>query len=94
LTVRRPKTCPSPDPFRRGLHGAADYGSAEPGRLLASAKIAVHPSRDPDRIRGEEGTELGIEVSGMEVYASVFGVRARETRIARIVRQDDRATFS
>jgi hypothetical protein len=59
-----------------------------------SISVFVHPSRDPDRIRGEEGTELGIEVSGMEVYASVFGVRARETRIARIVRQDDRATFS
>jgi hypothetical protein len=56
--------------------------------------VLIQSSLDPDRIRAEEDPELGIEVTSMEVYASVFGARAREIRIARIVRQHDAATIS
>jgi hypothetical protein len=63
-------------------------------RVPEAVPILVHSPLHPDRIRGEEGPELWIEVSGMEVYASVFGARARESRLAGVVRQDDGTTVS
>jgi hypothetical protein len=56
--------------------------------------VLIQSSRDPDRIRAQEDAELGIEVTCMEVNASVFGARARESRLAGVVRQDDGTTVS
>jgi hypothetical protein len=94
-------TCTTAAAVARVAHVAdADERAGQPAAIgdvdgvASGIGVLVHPSFDSDRIRAQEGPELGIEVSGMEVNASVFGVRTRKSRLAGVVRQDDRTTIS
>jgi hypothetical protein len=79
----------------RLAHGNAEAAPVGPVDWIPEpVRILVDAPFHPDRIRTQERPELRIEVPGMEVNASVFGVRARESRLARVVRQDDRTTIS
>jgi hypothetical protein len=75
--------------------GAGAVGAVD--RIAEPVRVPVRPDtrqRWVQRIWAQEDPQLWIEVTGMEVYASVFGVRRRKTRLTSIVRQDDETTFS